>query len=71
MWLPFGSGVLLCILDQGYGLVPRWIQPVKTPEVIGLDGPEPCLLDKALIAKTLQHRAPGIKVWLVHDLFDA
>src|SRR5215469_3035307 len=40
-------------LDQGYRFVPPRIQPVKTPEAISLDGFEPALLDKALIAKTL------------------
>ena len=57
--------------DQSYGLGPVRIQAVKTPEAIGLDGLEPRLPDKALIAQPLQHRAPDGEVRLADDLLDA
>ena len=55
-------------LDQGYRFVPPRVQPVKTPEAIGLDGPERCLLHKALVAKALQHRATGIEVCTISSM---
>ncbi len=56
---------------QGYRLVPPRVEPIKTPEAIGLNRLEACLADKTLITETLQHRAPDIKVGLVHDFVDA
>src|SRR5215469_5669625 len=56
---------------QGYRLVPPRVEAVKTPEAIGLDRLEGRLADKTLITKTLQHHAPDIKIWLVHDFINA